>query len=124
MPLQMDFSVPPPNLPSTNFQSTFPTDHRFQTPANPWIRPEAISATFGGPSYQLFSGNSPVWSLQTQNSSERPPNLQLRTPLQPNPQTSAAYQNVARPQMNRQNFLFQPGPSPLEKLLQQNPKKE
>merc|ERR1712183_991219 len=61
-----------------------------------------MAATFGGPSYSLFSGNSPTWSL--------PPSRQ-----------QGPGQQQQRPQaMNQQNFLFQSGgPSPLEKLLQQ-----
>jgi hypothetical protein len=109
-PPQMNFSVPPPPL----MNRPPPPSQRFDLRGqNPWTRPQqqlketisaaALSATFTGPSYSLFSGNSPSWSLNAPPSPQRP-----TTRPQQQPSASAA------------NFLFQPGPSPLERLLQLN----
>ena len=131
VPLQMDFSVPPPNLnqqPRLSLQPAFPTQPlrlppqlqalREPGPSN-WPRPEALPPPYVGPSYQLFAGNSPTFSpFPLGNNQERSPaNF-------PNAQVPPPSSNNPRPPMNRQNFLFQPGPSPLEKLLRQNPKSE
>ena len=122
-PLSMDFSVPPPPIMgNTGYpQASATAGPRFDMPPplprpswGPLIHPQRpvtsaeMAATFGGPSYSLFSGNSPTWSLP------------------PSRQQGPGQQQQQRPQaMNQQNFLFQSsGPSPLEKLLQQNPKKQ
>ena len=59
-----------------------------------------------------ISGNGPAWSLPPM---ERPQGSQVPMMQPPPPRIAATSQA-------NQNFLFQPGPSPLEKLLQQNPK--
>ena len=107
----LDFSVPPP--PIFNQGPRFDMPPPLQTrPSWPLLNPPRpvtsaeVAATFGGPSYSLFSGSNPTWSLPTSRQEQNPPR-----PPQP-PQTQS---------LNQQNFLFQPGPSPLEKLLQQNP---
>ena len=93
---------------------------------SPWTRPVdpvAVTATFGGPSYQLFGGNGPAWSpglgglggLGGPGGPRGPGGPMMQPPPQRPSMTS---QN--NPQ--QQNFLFQPGPSALEKLLQQTPK--
>ena len=121
-PLSMDFSVPPPPIiGNTGYPQAVSAGPRFDIPPplprpswGPLIHPQRpvtsaeMAATFGGPSYSLFSGNSPTWSLP------------------PSRQQGPGQQQQQRPQaMNQQNFLFQSsGPSPLEKLLQQNPKKQ
>ena len=67
-PLSMDFSVPPPPIIGN---SAFPQPPRFgvpppmqqQQPSWPILHPQRpvtsaeVAATFGGPSYSLFSGN-------------------------------------------------------------------
>ena len=93
--LPMDFSVPPPPLP---FQRPPPTASNW--PRN--IDPISINATLRAPSYQLFGGQGPAWCLPNQTNLQRPP----------------PPSNTRPPH----NFLFQPGPSALEKLLQQNPR--
>ena len=116
-PISMDFSVPPPPIMGSNTGYPQAAGPRFGVPPplprptwGPLIHPQRpvtsveMAATFGGPSYSLFSGNSPSWSL---------------------PSRQQAPGQQQRPAMNQQNFLFQSGgPSPLEKLLQQNPKKQ
>jgi len=134
-PIRMDFSVPPPPLIQRPFlPSTTPPNiqpnivgirggqpniqkqiSRPLEPSSPWTRPvdpAAVAATFRGPSYQLFAGNGPAWSLPPM---ERPQGSQVPMMQPPPPRIAATSQA-------NQNFLFQPGPSPLEKLLQQNPK--
>merc|ERR1719510_362092 len=116
-PLSMDFSVPPPPIMGNmGYPQAAAAGPRFDMPPplprpswGPLIHPQRpvtsaeMAATFGGPSYSLFSGNSPAWSLPSRQ--------------------QAPGQQQQRPAINQQNFLFQSGgPSPLEKLLQQNPK--
>ena len=118
-PISMDFSVPPPPIMgNTGYSQPQAAGPRFDVPPplprpswGPLIHPQRpvtsaeMAATFGGPSYSLFSGNSPAWSLPSRQ--------------------QAPGQQQQRPAINQQNFLFQSGgPSPLEKLLQQNPKKQ
>ena len=96
---------------------------------SPWTRPVdpvAVTATFGGPSYQLFGGNGPTWSpslggLGGLGGPGGPRGLGgPRGPLmQPPPQRPLM---TSQNNTQEQNFLFQPGPSALEKLLQQTPK--
>ena len=92
----------------------------FET-SSPWARPAvdpaAVAATFRGPSYQLFAGNGPAWSLPPMERPQRP-QIPMMAQSRP-PMIPPTSQTNQQPQ---QNFLFQPGPSPLEKLLQQNPK--
>ena len=96
---------------------------------SPWTRPVdpvAVTATFGGPSYQLFGGNGPTWSpslggLGGLGGPGGPRGLGgPGGPLmQPPPQRPLM---TSQNNTQQQNFLFQPGPSALEKLLQQTPK--
>ena len=96
-PLPMDFSVPPPPIPRPFVPPPWPPLGQPRP-----VDPAALVATFGGPSYSLFAGNNPSWSL---GSNERP--RSTRPPPPPH---------------QGQNFMFQSGPSPLERLLQQNPR--
>ena len=108
--LPMDFSVPPPPIPRPVAPQASPWPSYGAQPPRP-VDPAAVVATFGGPSYSLFAGNNPSWSIgggHQRPSGPPPPNL--RPPLgQPPPPQG-------------QNFMFQSGPSPLERLLQQNPR--
>ena len=99
--LPMDFSVPPPPIPRTLVPPPWPPVGQ-PRPVDP--DPATLAATFGGPSYSLFAGTNPSWSL---GSNERP-----RPPTRPPP--PLPHQG--------QGFMFQSGPSPLERLLQQNPR--
>ena len=96
---------------------------------SPWTRPVdpvAVTATFGGPSYQLFGGNGPTWSPSLGGlgglGGPGGPRV-LGGPggplMQPPPQRPLM---TSQNNTQEQNFLFQPGPSALEKLLQQTPK--
>jgi len=143
-PIRMDFSVPPPPLLHRPFLQQPMVQPTMQPPGlggpggpmrppqrpaettSPWTRPVdpvAVTATFGGPSYQLFGGNGPAWSpglgglggLGGPGGPRGPGGPMMQPPPQRPSMTS---QN--NPQ--QQNFLFQPGPSALEKLLQQTPK--
>ena len=109
--MAMDFSVPPPPIFNQGPRFDMPPPLQ-QRPTWPLLNPPRpvtsaeVAATFGGPSYSLFSGSNPTWSLPTSRQEQNQP----RSIQPPNTQS-----------LNQQNFLFQPGPSPLEKLLQQNP---
>lgn len=105
-----DFSVPPPPLnPHLGNQAQLlqmlsmprppPISHGPFHPAPPNAA-AAAAATFRGPAYSLFAGSNPSWSLGPSN--------------QQRPQQQQHHHH------NQHHQLFQPGPSPLERLLQQN----
>ena len=124
MPPNMQLPRPPPNL-QQPLRPPGPPIRPIET-TSPWTRPVdpvAVTATFGGPSYQLFGGNGPAWSLPPM---QRPPTGGIGgtagSMMQPPSRPPGTSLQQGGQQQQQQNFLFQPGPSALEKLLQQTPK--
>lgn len=99
--LPMDFSVPPPPI----------LQHRAAGPAT--LAWSDASVNLQAPSYQLFGGNGPAWCIPSRPMLTQTFNQPVQRPTVPGPRQPLS-----------STYLFQPGPSALEELLRQNPKRQ